>query len=170
MWSADRQCILPVLTCRCLYPCLLISSSVCMCLWQQSMVVPSTPLHTTRVLTEDREMWEDVKVRSKAAPTLSGHSFTFRLVTVTPPVVYIFIYLPTTFPKMQLKRICHLTLQIPLSFKVPSLCLLSVEVFKSCSPKWNTQGHFLSLYKTPLVPHEKKIFVLTKKHLKKTSA
>uniref|UniRef100_A0A671TIC7 non-specific serine/threonine protein kinase n=1 Tax=Sparus aurata TaxID=8175 RepID=A0A671TIC7_SPAAU len=27
----------------------------------QSMVVPSTPLHTTRVLTEDREMWEDVK-------------------------------------------------------------------------------------------------------------
>uniref|UniRef100_A0A4W5QJ55 non-specific serine/threonine protein kinase n=1 Tax=Hucho hucho TaxID=62062 RepID=A0A4W5QJ55_9TELE len=27
----------------------------------QSMVVPSTPLHTTRVLTEDREMWDDVK-------------------------------------------------------------------------------------------------------------
>uniref|UniRef100_A0A3B4VG65 non-specific serine/threonine protein kinase n=1 Tax=Seriola dumerili TaxID=41447 RepID=A0A3B4VG65_SERDU len=27
----------------------------------QSMVVPSTPLHTTRVLTEDREMWEDLK-------------------------------------------------------------------------------------------------------------
>lgn len=27
----------------------------------QSMVVPPTPLHTTRVLTEDRELWEDVK-------------------------------------------------------------------------------------------------------------
>ncbi|CAL8336195.1 unnamed protein product [Merluccius merluccius] len=27
----------------------------------QSMVVPSTPLHTTRVLTEDMDMWHDVK-------------------------------------------------------------------------------------------------------------
>ncbi|CAF96558.1 unnamed protein product, partial [Tetraodon nigroviridis] len=35
---------------------------VCVCLRvQKSMVVPSTPLHTTRVLTEDRAMWEDVK-------------------------------------------------------------------------------------------------------------
>ena len=29
---------------------------------QQSMVVPPTPLHTSRVLTEDKELWEDVKV------------------------------------------------------------------------------------------------------------
>uniref|UniRef100_A0A3B4YPG1 non-specific serine/threonine protein kinase n=1 Tax=Seriola lalandi dorsalis TaxID=1841481 RepID=A0A3B4YPG1_SERLL len=27
----------------------------------QSMVVPPTPLHTSRVLTEDKELWEDVK-------------------------------------------------------------------------------------------------------------
>lgn len=27
------------------------------------MVVPPTPLHTSRVLTEDRELWDDVKVR-----------------------------------------------------------------------------------------------------------
>lgn len=26
------------------------------------MVVPPTPLHTSRVLTEDKELWEDVKV------------------------------------------------------------------------------------------------------------
>ncbi|XP_021465254.2 MAP kinase-activated protein kinase 2 isoform X2 [Oncorhynchus mykiss] len=35
----------------------------------QSMVVPSTPLHTTRVLTEDREMWDDVKVRIRLTLT-----------------------------------------------------------------------------------------------------
>uniref|UniRef100_A0A8C8DW47 non-specific serine/threonine protein kinase n=1 Tax=Oryzias sinensis TaxID=183150 RepID=A0A8C8DW47_9TELE len=33
----------------------------------QSMMVPSTPLHTTRVLTEDREMWEDVKEEMTSA-------------------------------------------------------------------------------------------------------
>ncbi|XP_037108768.1 MAP kinase-activated protein kinase 3 [Syngnathus acus] len=33
----------------------------------QSTVVPSTPLHTTRVLTEDREMWEDVKEEMTSA-------------------------------------------------------------------------------------------------------
>ncbi|XP_061640437.1 MAP kinase-activated protein kinase 3 isoform X3 [Phyllopteryx taeniolatus] len=33
----------------------------------QSMVVPSTPLHTTRVLTEDREMWEEVKEEMTSA-------------------------------------------------------------------------------------------------------
>lgn len=26
------------------------------------MVVPPTPLHTSRVLTEDKELWDDVKV------------------------------------------------------------------------------------------------------------
>ncbi|MED6236336.1 hypothetical protein ATANTOWER_007689 [Ataeniobius toweri] len=31
----------------------------------QSMMVPSTPLHTTRVLNEDRELWEDVKTNTK---------------------------------------------------------------------------------------------------------
>lgn len=40
------------------------------------MVVPSTPLHTTRVLTEDKAMWEDVKVRTTPAPTLTGQTFT----------------------------------------------------------------------------------------------
>lgn len=30
---------------------------------QQSMVVPQTPLYTSQVLTEDKELWEDVKVR-----------------------------------------------------------------------------------------------------------
>ncbi|KAF3855899.1 hypothetical protein F7725_016622, partial [Dissostichus mawsoni] len=33
----------------------------------KSMVVPSTPLHTTRVLTEDRELWEDVKEEMTSA-------------------------------------------------------------------------------------------------------
>ncbi|XP_029550346.1 MAP kinase-activated protein kinase 2-like [Salmo trutta] len=33
----------------------------------QSMVVPSTPLHTTRVLTEDRAMWDDVKEEMTSA-------------------------------------------------------------------------------------------------------
>uniref|UniRef100_A0A8C9ZNH2 non-specific serine/threonine protein kinase n=1 Tax=Sander lucioperca TaxID=283035 RepID=A0A8C9ZNH2_SANLU len=33
----------------------------------KSMVVPSTPLHTTRVLTEDREMWDDVKEEMTSA-------------------------------------------------------------------------------------------------------
>ncbi|XP_041748354.1 MAP kinase-activated protein kinase 2 [Coregonus clupeaformis] len=33
----------------------------------QSMVVPSTPLHTSRVLTEDREMWDDVKEEMTSA-------------------------------------------------------------------------------------------------------
>lgn len=28
------------------------------------MVVPPTPLHTSRVLTEDKELWEDVKVKT----------------------------------------------------------------------------------------------------------
>jgi len=40
---------------------------------QKSIVVPSTPLHTTRVLTEDREMWEDVKVSSTTTLPPSGH-------------------------------------------------------------------------------------------------
>lgn len=30
---------------------------------QQSTKVPQTPLHTSRVLKEDKERWEDVKVR-----------------------------------------------------------------------------------------------------------
>lgn len=28
------------------------------------MVVPPTPLHTSRVLMEDQELWEDVKVKA----------------------------------------------------------------------------------------------------------
>lgn len=42
------------------------------------MVVPSTPLHTTRVLTEDRAMWEDVKVRPAPALTLSGQTLALQ--------------------------------------------------------------------------------------------
>lgn len=45
---------------------------------QKSMVVPSTPLHTTRVLTEDRAMWEDVKVRTTPAPPLTAQTFTLQ--------------------------------------------------------------------------------------------
>lgn len=30
--------------------------------FQQSMVVPQTPLHTARVLQEDKDHWDDVKV------------------------------------------------------------------------------------------------------------
>ena len=30
---------------------------------QQSMQVPQTPLHTSRVLKEEKDLWEDVKVR-----------------------------------------------------------------------------------------------------------
>uniref|UniRef100_A0A665VEI1 non-specific serine/threonine protein kinase n=1 Tax=Echeneis naucrates TaxID=173247 RepID=A0A665VEI1_ECHNA len=33
----------------------------------KSMVVPPTPLHTTRVLTEERELWEDVKEEMTSA-------------------------------------------------------------------------------------------------------
>ncbi|MBN3311841.1 MAPK3 kinase, partial [Atractosteus spatula] len=33
----------------------------------QSMVVPPTPLHTTRVLMEDKEMWDDVKEEMTSA-------------------------------------------------------------------------------------------------------
>ncbi|KAG7263598.1 hypothetical protein CRUP_020848 [Coryphaenoides rupestris] len=40
----------------------------------QSMVVPPTPLHTTRVLTEDREMWDDVKVSAAATLTPSANN------------------------------------------------------------------------------------------------
>lgn len=29
---------------------------------QQSMQVPQTPLHTSRVLKEEKDLWEDVKV------------------------------------------------------------------------------------------------------------
>ena len=29
---------------------------------QQSMEVPQTPLHTSRVLKEEKDVWEDVKV------------------------------------------------------------------------------------------------------------
>lgn len=29
------------------------------------MVVPPTPLHTSRVLMEDKELWEDVKVKAR---------------------------------------------------------------------------------------------------------
>lgn len=42
------------------------------------MVVPSTPLHTTRVLTEDRALWEDVKVRTTPALTLSGQTLALQ--------------------------------------------------------------------------------------------
>lgn len=51
---------------------------VCVCALQQSMMVPSTPLHTTRVLTEDRDMWEDVKVSNTTALTPSGHILTLQ--------------------------------------------------------------------------------------------
>ena len=33
------------------------------------MEVPPTPLHTSRVLTEERELWDDVKVRLNTAMT-----------------------------------------------------------------------------------------------------
>lgn len=36
---------------------------------QQSMVVPPTPLHTSRVLTEDKELWDDVKVGGHCVAT-----------------------------------------------------------------------------------------------------
>ncbi|CAB1315042.1 unnamed protein product [Coregonus sp. 'balchen'] len=35
----------------------------------QSMVVPPTPLHTSRVLTEDRDLWDNVKVKIKDLDT-----------------------------------------------------------------------------------------------------
>ncbi|XP_058844229.1 MAP kinase-activated protein kinase 2-like isoform X2 [Acipenser ruthenus] len=35
--------------------------------WINSMVVPPTPLHTTRVLQEDREMWDEVKEEMTSA-------------------------------------------------------------------------------------------------------
>ncbi|XP_041837112.1 MAP kinase-activated protein kinase 2-like isoform X2 [Melanotaenia boesemani] len=35
--------------------------------WISSMVVPQTPLHTSRVLTEDKELWDDVKEEMTSA-------------------------------------------------------------------------------------------------------
>ncbi|XP_069010418.1 MAP kinase-activated protein kinase 2-like isoform X2 [Embiotoca jacksoni] len=35
--------------------------------WISSMVVPPTPLHTSRVLTEDKELWDDVKEEMTSA-------------------------------------------------------------------------------------------------------
>lgn len=77
--STDGHGVLLVLLPLSPYICLLISASLCVfvCTLQQSMVVPSTPLHTTRVLTEDREMWEDVKV-SRTTLTPCGHSCTLQ--------------------------------------------------------------------------------------------
>lgn len=60
----------------CLRNCSLVPA--CVFTLQKSMVVPSTPLHTTRVLTEDRAMWEDVKVRTAPALTLSGQTLTLQ--------------------------------------------------------------------------------------------
>ena len=37
------------------------------------MEVPPTPLHTSRVLTEERELWDDVKVRLNTAITQIHH-------------------------------------------------------------------------------------------------
>lgn len=42
---------------------------------QKSMVVPPTPLHTSRVLTEDKELWDDVKV----GLTLRGSVYSLHL-------------------------------------------------------------------------------------------
>lgn len=41
---------------------------------QQSTKVPQTPLHTSRVLKEDKERWEDVKVRERLARRAWGGS------------------------------------------------------------------------------------------------
>ncbi|KFP06173.1 MAP kinase-activated protein kinase 2, partial [Calypte anna] len=35
--------------------------------WQQSMQVPQTPLHTSRVLKEEKDLWEDVKEEMTSA-------------------------------------------------------------------------------------------------------
>lgn len=37
---------------------------------QQSMQVPQTPLHTSRVLKEEKDLWEDVKVTYLNASSL----------------------------------------------------------------------------------------------------
>ena len=49
------------------------------------MVVPSTPLHTTRVLTEDKEMWDDVKVSTTATLTYSGRAVALHLTRLILP-------------------------------------------------------------------------------------
>lgn len=45
---------------------------------QQSMVVPPTPLHTSRVLTEDKELWDDVKVRPEPFKSVYFQNVTTR--------------------------------------------------------------------------------------------
>lgn len=65
-----------VCVCVCIYSACILYNRVCVLSLQQSMVVPSTPLHTTRVLTEDREMWDDVKVSVRLTLTPSGHPGT----------------------------------------------------------------------------------------------
>ncbi|XP_014638754.1 PREDICTED: MAP kinase-activated protein kinase 2-like [Ceratotherium simum simum] len=42
----------------------------------QSTKVPQTPLHTSRVLKEDKERWEDVKVRGAPGTEGSGRQLT----------------------------------------------------------------------------------------------
>lgn len=42
--------------------------------FQQSMVVPQTPLHTARVLQEDRDHWDEVKVGGCCLSLLTASS------------------------------------------------------------------------------------------------
>ena len=47
-----------------LLPCVTTVKYVLYALIKQSMEVPQTPLHTSRVLKEEKDLWEDVKVRN----------------------------------------------------------------------------------------------------------
>ena len=42
--------------------CFVDTDSIVDVIVQQSMVVPQTPLHTSRVLKEEQDVWEEVKV------------------------------------------------------------------------------------------------------------
>lgn len=52
---------------------------------QQSMQVPQTPLHTSRVLKEEKDLWEDVKVRPCPADLGPCHALCSACRPVLPP-------------------------------------------------------------------------------------
>lgn len=61
--------------------------------FQQSTVVPQTPLHTARVLQEDRDHWDEVKVGERRLVSLQVPGFWEKrpmvMATQSPPAPYL---------------------------------------------------------------------------------
>lgn len=50
---------------------------------QQSMEVPQTPLHTSRVLKEEKDVWEEVKVIFPSPPAITEQFWCLMEVSLT---------------------------------------------------------------------------------------